>query len=776
MQWRRIRRARGQAAVGVAALGIAAFVSHGPPAAPTVAAQAGDPVTVSLGGLRDNNGIGVAPGDANIDGSGYGFPASELPTGLTTVDGVPYELPGTQAAGQVDNVVALGQTVDIPDGSYIGAHTLLTSTYGTASGTATVHYADGTTSSATLSAPDWYSGGASSLGAPYRYSPSGVDQHSVHIYPTLLWMDPTRTATSVTLPTTRTPAPNVSSLHVFALTLQPAVPGAAVQMTKAASTTLHLGSGQHADAQVVEVSLLNIGTEWVTPGNRITVSVDAPGVRTVAPAMATYLAPGEEARLKVGITSPTLPPGTPVDATVRAVSAHGDVSTSRDVTLSAGIAPYDETDATLSQHKSPIWFDDAKFGIFIHWGVYSVPAWAPVGVQYAEWYWNQMNDPNNPTYRHHLETYGADFDYDDFIPQFTADKFNPKEWVQLFREAGAKYYVLTSKHHEGFALYDSDYSNRTSVDMGPHKDLVKMLFDASRKYTPNIRPGLYFSLPEWYNPDEPWSGHGPRNPYTGEPLPYTGYTSVRDYVQDYQVPQLKEIIRKYDPKVLWCDIGSPATDRSVLTEFFNQALAQGDDVAVDNRCGLPTYDFTTPEYATSFSLQTSKFEASRGIDPRSYGYNAQTPDEAYATADDLIDQFVDIVSKNGNLLLDIGPRADGTIPEIMQTRLRQIGTWLETNGEAIYDSTYWARGATDGALRFTVQQNKAFYITSLSRPGDQVVVRAPVPIQAGDEITLLGHDRPLSWTKQDGNLVIDVPPAAANSGEYAWTFKIDWKG
>jgi alpha-L-fucosidase len=284
-------------------------------------------------------------------------------------------------------------------------------------------------------------------------------------------------------------------------------------------------------------------------------------------------------------------------------------------------------------------------------------------------------------------------------------------------------------------------------------------------------------LPEWYNPALPWQGHPPLNPYTGAALPYTGYRAVADYQRDFQVPQLKELITKYRPEVLWGDIGYPATDRSVLQLYFNQGLATGDQVTVDNRMGLPDYDFTTPEYASSFALQPTKFEASRGIDPFSYGYNSATPDSAYATAEQLVGQLVDIVSKNGNLLLDIGPRADGTIPEIMQTRLREIGTWLAINGQAIYGTTYWSKGATDGDLRFTVKPNEAFYITSLTRPGSQVVVNAPVPIQPGNKITMLGYNgRPLHWTRNaTGQLVIDVPAAAQQSGQHAWVFKVDWK-
>jgi alpha-L-fucosidase len=729
-----------------------------------------DPVPVALDALFDNNGIGTAAGDADIDGSGYGFPAAALPAGAVTLGGVPYQLATTTAAGQHDNVVALGQTVALPAGRYAAAYLLATGTYGSAGGTATVHYGDGSTTGAEVSAPDWYSGGAGATGTPYRYSPTGSDQHPVAIYAVQVWLDASRTATALTLPTTAPPAPNVSSLHVFALSVQPVVTGYAVRVRAAASTTRQIPAGNGKRAQVVDATIVNLGTEWITRSRPLTVTVQADGVRTVVPARVTLLAPGEEARVEVGIVSPSLPAGTPVSGTVRVTG----VPATQAVTLTAGIPTYQVTDASLSTHQAPDWFRAAKFGIFIHWGVYSVPAWAPVGKEYAEWYWQHMNDPNDPTYAYHAQTYGQDFAYDDFIPRFTAARFDPRDWIRLFQRAGARYFVLTSKHHEGFCLFDTAYTDRNAVKLGPKRDLVAELFAAAKAVAPGMHRGLYYSLPEWYNPALPWQGHPPRNPYTGAALPYTGYEPVADYVNDFQVPQLKELITKYRPEVLWGDIGSPATDRSVLQLLFDQGLSTGDQPTVDNRMGLPDYDFSTPEYASSFSLQTSKFEASRGIDPFSYGYNAATPDDAYATAGELVTQLVDIVSKNGNLLLDIGPRADGTIAEVMRARLEQIGGWLAVNGEAVYDTTYWAKGASDGDLRFTVRPNEAFYVTSLTAPGSTVTVSMPVPVRDGDRIRLLGwRGGPLSWSRDaGGRLVIEVPAAARDSGSYAWVFRI----
>jgi alpha-L-fucosidase len=203
-------------------------------------------------------------------------------------------------------------------------------------------------------------------------------------------------------------------------------------------------------------------------------------------------------------------------------------------------------------------------------------------------------------------------------------------------------------------------------------------------------------------------------------------------------------------------------------------------VAVNDRCGIDEHDFKTSEYSKRVAYATEKWEENRGIDPYSYGYNSQTPESAYLSTEAIVHELVDVTSKNGNLLLGIGPRADGTIPEVVAERLRGVGAWLNVNGEAIYDTSPWLRAQqeqTDGHdLRFTVAANRAFYAIDLQPPGEQEVIRSPVPLRPGDTITLLGYDGgPLVWSKRDGNLVIEVPPDAVASGQYAWTFKIDWQ-
>ncbi|MFB9927074.1 alpha-L-fucosidase [Amycolatopsis halotolerans] len=777
------RHALGMALGGAVLLGTAgtAAAASGP-AQPVVTDGAGAPVVpppppvpVPLDAWFDNDGIDSASAhDGNFDGSGYTFPAEQIPAGTTvTAGGVPYLL-GSAAAGAKNNVIALGQRIDLPKGRYYGAAFLVACSYGSTGGDATVHYADGSTSTASLSGSDWWGSGGAVV-STFRYGPGGVaDQNPVSISTAQVWIDPAREAVALTLPKTAPPAANVPSLHVFALTMQPIAQGRSATVLDARATANLLQDG---GPQAVEATIVNTGTVWLETRDRITVTLDVPGGRVRTPAPIPRLAPGEQTTVRLGLAPDRgLPAGTPATGRIRVLADRSTIAT-RSLPVPLGIPDFRPTDESLSTHRAPYWFCDAKFGIFIHWGVYSVPAWAPVGQQYAEWYWNNQQDPNGPTYAYHAKTYGESFVYDDFIPKFTAARFDPRSWVQLIEDAGAQYYVLTSKHHDGFALWDTKVSGRNAKKLGPRRDLVADLFAASRKYTPGLRNGLYFSLPEWFNPDNPWMGHPPRNPYTGAPVPYTGYTAGRDFVKDLQAPQVLELIDGFDPDVLWFDIGGVNDSRDVLTEYFNRAKnrRRPKDVTYNDRGGIPDHDFTTPEYTTYPNTVVAKWESSRGLDPYSYGYNRATPDDKYMTTDDVVHTLVDVVSKNGNFLLDIGPDFDGTIPAVMQQRLRETGAWLRTNGEAIYGTTYWSRMAQLGDLRFTVRPGSAFYLMSLVAPGSQLVVDAPVPIRPGDRVSMLGYGGPLHWSQSDGRLVIDVPAAARAAGKHSWVFKVDWR-
>ncbi|WP_162605877.1 alpha-L-fucosidase [Jiangella aurantiaca] len=457
---------------------------------------------------------------------------------------------------------------------------------------------------------------------------------------------------------------------------------------------------------------------------------------------------------------------------------------------------YEPTVQSLSQHETPDWFTDAKLGFFIHWGPYSVPAYAPPGGGarpgsdvYAEWYWYEMNQPGSPTYEHHAATYGEDVPYDRFIEEWQPDEFDPREWLDLFVEGGAEYFVLVSKHHDGVALWDTDTTDRDTVALGPERDLVAELFTAAEDYP--LKTGLYYSLAEWYHPAGGWDplhgtglAEGPVNPYTGEAVPYTGYAPVGDEVMDHQYPQMLELVDRFDPDIIWCDIGKHVAHNSheLMAYYYNQAENRPDpkEVAVNDRCSTEVRDFVTREYRNQPAIDPKPWEATRGIG-RSFGYNAEEGPEVYLTADQLIDSFVDTVSKNGNLLLNIGPMADGTIPDIQADRIRELGAWLDVNGEAIRGSTYWHHADdvnSNVPVRYTVKDGD-LYVTALQWPGEELTLSGDIPMARGSSVTLLGSDgERLPW-RRDGEVVTVTMPgagAAATSSRHAYTFQISTPG
>jgi alpha-L-fucosidase len=433
-----------------------------------------------------------------------------------------------------------------------------------------------------------------------------------------------------------------------------------------------------------------------------------------------------------------------------------------------------------STHEIPTWFTDAKFGIFIHWGVYSVPAWAPVG-QYAEWYWFYQQLPLFQQYHYHLQTYGAALVYDDFIPQFRAERWDPADWIQLIKDSGAKYWVLTTKHHDGFALWPTQTSDRNSLQLGPHRDLVGDLIEANRGS--GLKVGLYYSLPEWFTPAPRPAGiypgvarlfetyHHPQDPYAdGHPeLPYTGYKAIDDYATGQVIPQIEELIDRYHPSILWCDIGGDPsyfqTERWLTRFFTDGAQHYPEGVTANDRCGA-FGDFRTPEYAPIPAAGGRYFEATRGLG-KSFGYNRNEQISDYLTDTQAIHTLIDTVAGGGNLLLDIGPMADGTIPQVMRDRLQAIGRWLAINGEAIYGTAPW-RQRGSGTIRYTVGKDGTLYVIDEEWPGESLVLDAPIVLSPDSRITLLGAGGASLAYSQDGQrLVITLPeggdPAATRS-------------
>jgi len=473
---------------------------------------------------------------------------------------------------------------------------------------------------------------------------------------------------------------------------------------------------------------------------------------------------------------------------------------------------YEPTKASLAKHPLPGWWHDGKFGIFIHWGPYSVPAFAPpdppsarigeaLGVNanlYAEWYWFWQQFPGLGFYEHHLATYGADKPYDAFIGDWKAERYDPRAWVDLFKRAGARYFVLTTKHHDGVALWPTATSDRDTAAIGPRRDLVGALMRAAEGS--GLRKGVYYSIPEWFTPaPKPRDAHvfagdpaistlytlafntfPTHDPYLPvvRPRPYTGYRPITDYADGQVRPQIAELVDRYRPDILWCDIGgNEAYFRSneVIADYYNAAARTNPDgVVVDDRCGdrRTHRDYATSEYAPT--TPPPPFEVTRGMG-RSFGYNQAERAEHYLTVPELVRTLVTTVAAGGNVLLDIGPRADGTIPEIMASRLEGIGAWLDINGEAIYATRPWNPSEAAG-LRFTKGRSGFLYATALEWPGKELAIDAPVPLAPGTRIALLGSDEKSLAHRRDGSkLIVQLPAeraAAATRSEHAYTLRI----
>ncbi len=373
---------------------------------------------------------------------------------------------------------------------------------------------------------------------------------------------------------------------------------------------------------------------------------------------------------------------------------------------------YEATWESVSEHPVPDWFHDAKFGIFVHWGLYSVPAWAPTTGElgeviqnegweawftrnpYAEWYLNSLRIAGSPTQQHHEATYGAGFSYDDFAPMFNeaTRNWDPSGWADLFHKAGARYVVLTTKHHDGFLMWPSEQPNPFKEGYHAQRDLVGELTEAVRAR------GMLMAL--YYSGGLDWTF----NHHVIKSIDdlFACVPQSEDYVK-YADGHWYELIERYGPVVLWNDIAYPAA--ADLPHLFADYYNLFPDGLVNDRflqhfefdanasafVNVKHHDFRTPEYATFDQITEKKWEATRGLG-FSFGYNQNEGPEHTLTLERLVHSFVDIVSKNGNLLLNVGPMADGTIPPLQRDILLGFGKWLEVNGEALFDTRPWVQG------------------------------------------------------------------------------------
>ena len=459
---------------------------------------------------------------------------------------------------------------------------------------------------------------------------------------------------------------------------------------------------------------------------------------------------------------------------------------------------YEANWASLDARPTPEWFLDAKFGVFIHWGVYSVPAWGKVG-EYAEWYWRRIigNNPKEAVWRDwHAKHYGTNFNYMDFAPQFTAELFDAKQWADLLARAGIKYVVPTSKHHEGFALWPSAEASRTwgrpwnAFEIGPKRDLMGELAAATR--AKGMKFGFYYSLYEWFNPL--WLKDRAR------------------YVTEHMTPQFKDVVSRYAPAIIFSDgeWDLPSKDwksEELLAWLFNESPSKK-EVVVNDRWGKDCRHkhggYWTTEYAAGLQDGSRPWEESRGM-AFSYGLNRAERVDDYKTGREFILVLIDLVSRGGNLLLDIGPAADGTIPPLMEQRLLEIGDWLKVNGEAIYGTrtagrpVQWTEGARPkqeygeymvtynvmdqvgqapvkgGAVKqaFFTKKPGALYAITAGWPGKQLVLRG-VKAPASAPVTMLGVPGVLKTSVAGDTLTITTPDLGPDGApcRHAYTFKI----
>jgi len=385
--------------------------------------------------------------------------------------------------------------------------------------------------------------------------------------------------------------------------------------------------------------------------------------------------------------------------------------------------PYKDDWDSLSKHETPEWFKDSKFGIFIHWGVYSVPAFG------SEWYSRNMYIQDSNEFKHHVETYGPhkEFGYKDFIPMFTAPKFDAKEWVSLFKEAGAKYVVPVAEHHDGFQMYKSEVSHWNAFEMGPKRDVLGELTEQMHKQG-LVNGASTHRIEHWF-----FMGHGkqfesditdaekegdfywPAMPEQNHHDIFSEPTPTKEFLDDWMI-RTCELIDKYHLKELYFDWWIQHSSakpylKKIAAYYYNRALEWGEEVMIAYKhdafaFGTATVDIERGQFA---NIQPFFWQTDTAIAKNSWCY---TENNDFKKPKDIVCDLVDIVSKNGSLLLNVGPKSDGTISPEDTHVLKEIGKWMKVNGEGIYGTRCW-RQAMEGPTevkegQFTDANDKVF--------------------------------------------------------------------
>lgn len=475
--------------------------------------------------------------------------------------------------------------------------------------------------------------------------------------------------------------------------------------------------------------------------------------------------------------------------------------------------PFEPSWNSLRQHTTPQWFQDAKFGIYTHWGIYSVPAAGPN----ATWYPYNMYRPGNKQYEYHVKTYGGPekFGYKDFIPEFTGAKFDPQEWAEVFAGSGARFAGPVGEHHDGFTMWNTRFSEWNAVKMGPHRDVVGELEKAIRAQGMKYMVALHHAENWWFFPHwvKEYDTSDPRFAgLYGEPHNVDGNIpkGLPHHVDwwEFERPSQKfldqwkgkilEVIDDYRPDLLWFDFGLKYIQEQYKKEFlayyYNKAAEWGKEVVVTYKYHdlVPGTGVIDLELGRFDTLTHMEWITDTTVDKGSgWGYLKNT---AYKTPQNLIHYLIDNVSKNGYLLLNVGPKPDGTLPEEAKTLLADIGRWLAVNGEAIYGTAPWwifGEGPTEMKkagyfmedseveytardIRFTTKDN-VLYAILLGWPGEEFVIENANKLYSSEiaSVQMLGSDQPLNWQWTDKGLRVSRP--AEKPCEHAYAIKIERK-
>ena len=469
--------------------------------------------------------------------------------------------------------------------------------------------------------------------------------------------------------------------------------------------------------------------------------------------------------------------------------------------------PYRASWNSLRRHATAEWFRDAKFGIYTHWGVYSVPACGPN----ASWYPYNMYREGTPQHEHHVKVYGgpAKFGYKDFIPLFTGERFDPDEWAEMFRRAGAKFAGPVGEHHDGFCMWDTSLSEWSAARMGPKRDVVGELEKSVRRAGMKFMVALHHAENWWFYPHwrkdfdtsdpryaglygEPHDVDGPPAAPPGEDPFFHQARASRAFLDTWKA-KIVEVVDRYQPDLLWFDFGlgriPEPYQQEALAHYYNRAAERGREVAVTYKYHdlPPNTALVDIELGREEGLTYHEWLTDSTVDDgEGWGYVA---DARYKTAGSLVHYLIDNVSRNGHLLLNVGPRPDGTFPDEAKRILEGIGRWLDVNGEAIYATTPWVKageGPTKPAksgpfterqalsytaedIRFTVKDD-ALYAIVMAWPSRSVVIRSLTGAEDVKSVAMLGSEKPLEWTPTGDGLHVTFP--TRRPCDHAYVLKI----